>query len=399
MEKKTAILTIILLIAAGLGGCKQSSGNQNEGVITVDVTKSYPKKELILQEFMDVEYIALETTDDFLCQGEVQAIGKEFIVVKNRINDGDIFIFDRNGKGMRKINRKGQSGEEYSNISGITLDEDNGEMFVIEASTNRIMAYDLYGRFKRSLQYKEGSNYRDVFNFDMERLICRENSFSFELGTVEMPPFVIISKQDGNIVSDIQIPFEQKKSTSTLIVNGQSVTVMPTNPASISSISILTIRHFPIIPYHDGWILIEPSSDTVYRFSPDYSLIPFMVRTPSIQSMNPEVFLFPRILSDRYYLMETVKKEPERPKTDLVYDKQEKTIYEYTLYNGDYSNKRTVDMIQKNINDGIVFWQKIESYELVESYEKGELKGKLKEIAAKLDAEDNPVIMLVKNKK
>jgi hypothetical protein len=56
-------------------------------------------------------------------------------------------------------------------------------------------------------------------------------------------------------------------------------------------------------------------------------------------------------------------------------------------------------MIQKNINGGIVFWQKIESFELVESYEKGELKGKLKEIAAELDAEDNPVIMLVKNKK
>jgi hypothetical protein len=222
---------------------------------------------------------------------------------------------------------------------------------------------------------------------------------SFELGTVEMPPFVIISKQDGSIVNDIQIPFEQKKSALTLIVNGQNVTVMPTNPASISSISILNVRHFPIIPYHDSWILTEPSSDTVFRFLPDYSMIPFIVRTPSIQSMNPEIFLFPRILTDRYYLMESVKKEPERPKTDLVFDREEQTIYEYTLCNGDYSNKKIVDMIQKNINDGIVFWQKIESFELVESYKKGELKGKLKDIAAELDAEDNPVIMLVKNKK
>jgi hypothetical protein len=363
----------------------------------VDVTKSYPKKELILQEFMDVEYIALETTDDFLCQGEVQAIGTEFIIVKNRINDGDIFIFDRNGKGLRKINRRGQSGEEYSNILGITLDEYNSEMFVIDA--NRIMVYDLYGNFKRSLRFKEGSNYRDVFNFDMERLMCRENSFAFEMGTVEKPPFTVISKQNGSIVNDIQIPFEQKKSTSTLIINGQTVTVMPSDASSISSISILLIRHFPIIPYHDGWILTESSSDTVYRFLPDYSMIPFMIRTPSVQSMTPEIFLFPRILTDRYYLMETVKKEPDPPKTDLVYDRQEKTIYEYTLHNDDYSNKKTVDMIQKNINDGIVFWELIEAYQLVESYEKGELKGKLKEIAAGLDAEDNPVIMLVQNKK
>jgi hypothetical protein len=161
----------------------------------------------------------------------------------------------------------------------------------------------------------------------------------------------------------------------------------------------MNIHFFPIIPYLDSWILTEPSSDTIFRFSADYSMMPFMARTPSIQSMDPEVFLFPRILTDRYYLVETVKKEAERPKTDLVYDRQEKTLYEYTLCNGDYFNKRTVDMIQKNINDGIVFWQKIESYELVESFEKGELKGKLKEIAATLDAEDNPVIMIAKHKK
>ena len=318
MKKKITILAIILLVVAGLGSCKPSSGELSDSIITVDVTKSYPKKELILQEFMDVEYITLETTDEFLCQGEVQAIGKEFIIVRNLINDGDIFIFDEKGKGLRKINRKGQGGEEYSNISGITLDEDNGEMLVIETGANRIMVYDLYGRFKRCLRYQEGSNYRDVFNFDKERLICWENSFSFVMGTVEKPPFVIISKQDGSIVNEVQIPFEHKISASILIIDGQSVTVMPTNSASISSISILPVRHFPIIPYNDSWILTEPSSDTVFRFLPDYSMIPFMVRTPSVQSMNPEVFLFPRILSERYFLMETVKKEfPDRPKTDI----------------------------------------------------------------------------------
>jgi len=37
--------------------------------------------------------------------------------------------------------------------------------------------------------------------------------------------------------------------------------------------------------------------------------------------------------------------------------------------------------------------------QLVEAHKKGLLKGKLKEIAATLDEEDNPVIMLVKHKK
>lgn len=60
-----SILFIILLLMAGCGGNEQTADN----FITVDVTASYPLKELILQDFVDVEYIPLETTDEFLCQG------------------------------------------------------------------------------------------------------------------------------------------------------------------------------------------------------------------------------------------------------------------------------------------------------------------------------------------
>jgi hypothetical protein len=50
-------------------------------------------------------------------------------------------------------------------------------------------------------------------------------------------------------------------------------------------------------------------------------------------------------------------------------------------------------------NDEIAFAEKIEAFELVEAYKKGQLKGKLKEIAAALNEESNPVIMLTKYKK
>jgi len=97
---------------------------QNDGLITVDVSRSYPKKELILQDFMNVEYIPLETNDEFITQGRVRAVGKEFILVQNWVRDGDIFVFDRTtGKGLRKINRRGQGPEEYQNVIGILLGE------------------------------------------------------------------------------------------------------------------------------------------------------------------------------------------------------------------------------------------------------------------------------------
>jgi hypothetical protein len=57
-------------------------------------------------------------------------------------------------------------------------------------------------------------------------------------------------------------------------------------------------------------------------------------------------------------------------------------------------------MFQKTAdNSEIAFRFKIEAEDLVKSYRKGELKGKLKEIAAELEEDSNPVIMLVKYKK
>ena len=89
MKRVNAILIIILILMAGCGDRNKQS---TEGFITVDVTKSYPKKELILQDIMDVEYIPLETTNDFLTQGLVLAIGKDIIIVRNnnngQLNDG-----------------------------------------------------------------------------------------------------------------------------------------------------------------------------------------------------------------------------------------------------------------------------------------------------------------------
>jgi hypothetical protein len=364
-------------------------------VITVDVTKNYsPKKELILQDFMDVEYIALETNDDFLCQGIVLVVGKEIIIAKNRINDGDIFIFDRNGKGLKKINRKGQGGEEYTNISGITLDEDNDEIFVNAHSVRRILVYDLDGKFKRSFKHKEGTMYSSIYNFDRKNLICHDSFYTID-GIANELSFRIISKQDGSIAKEIQIPFEKKKSTS----------VFRRDEANRVNGSVRPSNYYPIIPYLDHWILVEPSSDTVYRYFPDYTMTPLIMRTPSVQSMNPEVFLFPGILTNHYYFMETVKKEVNFktldgfPSTDLVYDRQEKVIFEYVVYNDDYSGKKEVFMKSIPINGEITTWQPLEASKLVESYKKGELKGKLKEIAAKLDEEDNPVIMLIKHKK
>ncbi|MDR0602925.1 MAG: 6-bladed beta-propeller [Bacteroidales bacterium] len=397
MNRSGSIIVIILLLAV----MAESKGQRQAGsgdIITVDVTKSYlSKKELILQDFTDVEYVALETNDDFVNQGIVMDVGKKIILVRNLINDGDIFVYDRTGKALRKINHKGhQTSKEYTNILGITLDEDNNEMFVNDYSTRRILVYDLYGKFKRSFKHKENDGnqyftcYTSIFNYDRDNLICYDENNDVSR------TFVIISKKNGSITKEIKIPFIKKHIPLTL---------RSKNGTQYTSVSPNLLK--TIIPFKGNWTLVELSSDTVYTFLPDdYNLRPFLVRTPSIQSIDPKVFLLLSFFSDRYYFMETMKyvydwnTRTGLPRTSFMYDKQEKAFLGYTVYNGDYTTKKEVLMNAfRPVNHGIESLQRLEAYQLVESYKKGELKGKLKETAATLDEDDNPVIMLIRHKK
>ena len=384
---KTISVMILLVVLAGCGENKQS----NDDLIVVDVLKSYPKKELILQDFMDVEYIPLEISDEFVCQGWVQDISKDILIVRNNMNDGDIFVFDRKtGKGIQKINRKGQGNEEYTGMSKIVVDEDDHEIYVNNHTARKIMVYDIEGNFQRSLKQNDDLYFFSIFNFDRENLICNNHN------VIDKSPFRIVSKQHGSLIKDITIPFEEKKSIYVTIRDEATNMINVTSPGTYN----------PIIQNFGTWVLVDYSADTIYSYLPDHTMKPFILRTPSIESMDPEVFLFLNTITDRYYFMESVKieydfnKDDGFPATDLLYDKIEKSIFEYTVYNDDYANKKNVNMKSSSINNEIAVWQRIEAFELVEAYEKGELKdGKLKEIASKMDAEDNPVIMLIKHKK
>ena len=363
-----------------------------DGFITVDVTKSSysPKKELVLQDFMDVEYIPLETNDEFINHGYVRAVGEKYIIVTNYRNDGDIFVYNRKGKAIRKINRKGQGGEEYTYITNITLDEDNNEIFVNDHFVKKIYVYDLDGNFKRSFKQKSdgGSrSYDDIFNYDKENLICYDE-LNNEI------PFLLVSKQDGNITKEIKVPFKEKKLFFQIL--RQKEGTRAAGPGLYSR----------IIPYNNNWILIEPSSDTIYTLMPDCSLRPFIAKTPPVHTMNPEFYLILRLISDRYYFMESVKnvydfrKREGFPRTYFMYDTQEKDFFSYIIYNGDYSYKKELYMIMFiPINAKGELWATIDAFDLCKDYKEGKLKGKLKDIAAKLGEDDNRVIMLVKPKK
>ena len=97
--------------------------------------------------------------------------------------------------------------------------------------------------------------------------------------------------------------------------------------------------------------------------------------------------------------MEAITKEKGFPSSSLVYDKQENTLFRYKVYNSDYTNKKEAFLLNKPLKGDIPSWQYLEAWELVQDYKNGNLQGHLREIAATLDEEENPVIMLIKRKR
>lgn len=384
--KKTNLLSAITFLFI-MVACVGTKDQLEYDLITVDVNAKYPKKELILQDFMDVEYIALESSDEYITQGVIKAVGEKIIIVSNRSVDGNIFIFDRkNGKGLRKINRLGQGPEEYSQFTDIILDEGNNEMFVIAYSSRKILVYDLYENFKRKFKFvNEMEFYNYTFNYDNEFLICHKG-YSPGVET-ERSSHILISKQNGQIKREIELPYSGVIKTPVIIEGEGSITP----------------DFYLTIPNQKDWVIMRTSSDTIYNYSADKILTPLIVRTPSIQSMNPEVYLFPTVITDRYYFMRTMKKEIDFttfkgfPGTDLMFDKQAKSIFEYVVFNNDFSPKREVSLGKKP-NSTMATCLTLNASDLVDALEKNELKGDLKEIAQELNEESNPIIMLVKHR-
>ena len=84
MRKLTTNAVAMLLALVGCMGCGNRSASSVDNLIRVDVMADYPEKEWVVQDFLDVEYIPLETNEEFITSASMQAIGKNLIILRNK---------------------------------------------------------------------------------------------------------------------------------------------------------------------------------------------------------------------------------------------------------------------------------------------------------------------------
>ena len=114
-----------------------------------------------------IEYIPLETSDDCLIGDEFSLIVASQDIFVHEFSDQKIYRFDRNGKFLNSIGKKGQGPGEYTCIYSIYIDESTHECFLLDTFSGNVLVYDYDGTYKRKIHVpiapcrmtKMGNNY------------------------------------------------------------------------------------------------------------------------------------------------------------------------------------------------------------------------------------------------
>ncbi len=381
--KKLTILTVSLLL---LIGC--SSEKKQKGIPTFNVNESYPKKEIILQDIANVEYIPLETRDDVLMGQYYNTVpaGKDKILAYS-MRAGNIFIFNSNGKFISKFNHKGQSGEEYYYIANVFADIEKNEVFVVNAAFPKfnIQVYTMQGKYKRTLNFENVTG--KLIPLGNNKILCyknpnTENPFAKKSDKdFKTPHLIVIDKNTGQTNTIINLPAAKGVTPLCFFkINGR--TAFRAHPPKL------------FVETNEGIITNDVACDTTFALNNAEQLTPILIRTPKVSPEDkPQKMLGIDALSkDAIYLGVTLNQF--NPKTRKGFDKTayqlqraDNKIFEYTLKNADAPSNKDLAVLKQ--------YTLIQTVDLKEALEEGKLKGKLKTIAEKLKEDDNPVLMKV----
>ena len=386
MKTKVFFLVCMILLA-GSQGMQSQSGS----LPVVDLSKNYPLEKLRLQDMASVEYVPLETTDDILLSGNaaLSAVGDKYILV-HEFQLGDIYLFDRHtGKLKSHFNHKGGSGMEYTWIkNGTILDEKAEEIYVC---SQFIQVYSLEGKYKRTLKIDCFSHDMSILNYDDQSLLIYDD-IVIEPGREKETthtPYRFISKKDGSPMGTLDIYFPQRVPLAIAQQEGNMW-----RPYKFSYPSNAR--------FGDDLMLMNVSSDTLYKLSPQKRLTPIFTRTPSVYASKLRNIWMPLLTTDKFMLFGTFVID-----FNSTGGKIPKFMYDFKT-----GQVKRVSIIDHELNYGIRGpreWDsgsgtaiaKNKSAEFVsapamlEAYQKKRLKGNGNEVAKNLLEDDNQVVRIL----
>ena len=389
----------------------------------------------------DVTVIPLETRDSILI-ADLPIVGSFVSYENGHIYLMDktqtIWIFDKKGKFVNKFNRKGRGPGEFILASGIEVEPETGDI-VVFVSDGKFYEYSKDGSFIR----KTNSPKDDGFSTRISRYGYKVNGNLYFISSEAMPVGDPKEKNEKYSVCAVtfdslsnlkaKIFFPQKASDTIPVASQSAQQVSVVKGTIISAVtpnaSCFRYRDNIRIRYEFDNIITTfnetAGHDTAYiinfgEFAPtrDY------FSNPHVYDVTSEVISVNNIMESDNYLffslnLRGLAHNPSKI-TETLPDgtkKTRKTTGSYALFNKKSGVFTLMDRpaggnkkgFPDDISGGTVFWPKYISSEdnlvsyfsaldFIEYAENNIVPEKIKKIAAKLDENDNPVIVLVKLK-
>ena len=363
---------------AFLFGC--SSETNEDGLPCIDVTKSYPEKEIILTDIANVSYLCINSdNEEFLYSSEISinCITSNTIVLLDN-HSGKILFFSKDGNPRSQFNNKGQGPEEYLEPQKVLYDEEANEVFVYSFSNSEILVYSSAGEYKRKITIPSEIRATAFYFFD------NESFFLYDATTKSAPDkrFIRISKADGKVLDYVKLPINETKLT--VQVDGRELPTM-TNP---------------VFRTKNGFLLCNPTTDTVFLYDKNKVLSPIICKTPLVKNLDPMVIMNNCLDYGDYQFINiiTIQFDPAseflRPTKYLMRNKKTEEVFHQKISHPDYKGKTFIVHKARIYDEGVFF--ELELEELKQADRENKLNGKLKELVASLNEdEDNNVFMFV----
>ena len=399
-----------VLACLALLGCSSPSPQpivSSLPVIDIDKARDYPVKRIEIREVADVEYIPLETTKKSLVATYViqgYHVSDKYIVL---FQDGrDILLFDRSGKYLWTVNRRGGGPEEYHRISSLAVDFAAEEHYVFSYNNQKIFVYSFKGDFKRLLRLPSKRMYRFEYLFDYnDKYLIGYNADSFhEKRDQDLHPYYFIHKKSGQLV-----PVDPR-----LTMTDRGRRVFHREIVTLPGIAYMDADSYILLPVLNNgseFLITDIGLDTLYNLADD-KLSPIAVRSPSVTMGEPQMNIGPILYTDSYLYFRLVSMKYDRATFRQVAEwempcfslnRHTGEIVRPSIYDSNIIESETRGIyLPSNMNQTFVesnygMWTYSAS-NLIRWNENGGLRGELKEIASKLKEDDNNVLVLYKYK-
>ena len=367
---------------------------KKQGLVTLDVTKDYPEKKIVLQDLADVKYIPLETKKNALLTNSTAMLGyvSDSLIVAFTL-EKEIVLFNGDGSVRSSFSHAGQGSKEYQYIIGMAVDPKAQEIFIVDYLLKyRMQVYSFTGQYKRTLPIPYKMILNSLQDFSADCLLACDMDVNQGISN-RAKPYMLLSKKTGEIVKELDIHFTKRMSNRMSKPFGENQTISA------------ALGYDPIVRCEDSYVIGDLSADTIYTYTPQGVLSPMLVRTPPVLSMETPKVLLPDYRAGSYFFFYLVDFEFDFetrtgfPDKYMVYDYAAGKTYVCILVNRDCEEQEI------QLGDGGVTnkaWNTacytIPSSVLIEQSEAGKVHGPLKEIAAGRTDDDNPVLAIVRFK-